>query len=84
LVDFYADWCPPCKVIAPFVEKLAQEYEGKIKVCKINVDQGRQTAMEYGINSIPNLIFFNKGEIIDKVVGAVPYEALVEKIEQYL
>ncbi len=84
LIDFWATWCPPCKIIAPFVEKLAEEYESKAKICKLNVDEGRQTAMTFRIEVIPILIIFKNGEIIDKIIGAVPYEVLAQKVEQHI
>lgn len=72
LVDFYADWCGPCKMMAPVVEALATEYEGKVKIGKLNVDQSPNTAGQYGIMSIPTLLFFKNGEVVNKIVGAVP------------
>jgi len=84
LVDMYSDWCPPCKVIAPFIEKLSNDYGDKIKVGKLNVDEARQTAMTYGIEVIPTLFIFKQGQIVDKIIGAVPYEFLAQKVEQYL
>ncbi len=84
LVDFWATWCPPCKIIGPFVEKLAEEYEGKAKICKLNVDEGRQTAMTYRIEVIPTLIIFKQGKIVDTIIGAVPYEVLAQKVEQHI
>ena len=84
LVDFWATWCPPCKIIGPFVEKLAEEYEGKAKICKLNVDEGRQTAMAHRIEVIPTLIIFKQGKIVDTIIGAVPYEVLAQKVEQHI
>lgn len=84
LVDFYSDWCPPCKIIAPFVETIANNYEGKIKVGKFNVDQGPLVASRYNIEAIPTLLIFKGGETADKIVGAVPYQVLEEKVKQNL
>ena len=84
LVDFWAEWCAPCKMVAPAVEEIAEAYDGKIKVCKLNVDEGQATASEYGIMSIPTLAIFKNGEVVDKIVGAVPKEAIEEKIKPYI
>jgi len=71
LVDFYADWCGPCKMLAPTIEALAQEYEGKVKIGKLNVDEAPDTAQEYGIMSIPTLLCFKNGEVVNKSIGVV-------------
>ena len=71
LVDFYADWCGPCKMLAPVIEALAEEYEGKVKVGKLNVDNAPDTAQNYGIMSIPTLLYFKNGEIVNKSIGVV-------------
>ena len=86
LVDFWAPWCKPCLIAAPVLEKMAQQYKGKLKVCKLNVDQARQTAMKYGIRSIPTLIIFKDGQPVDQIVGVTPnYESdLEQKIESHL
>ncbi|MEA2082603.1 MAG: thioredoxin [Elusimicrobiota bacterium] len=84
LVDFYADWCGPCKMIAPAVEELAKEYEGKIKVCKLDVDEAGQTAAKYRISSIPFVGFFKNGSLADQLIGAVPKEMLAAKIDSIL
>ena len=83
LVDFYADWCGPCKMIAPSVAELAEEYQGVFKIGKLNVDQEQQTAEKFRVMSIPTLIFFKNGQPVETVVGAVPKQALQEKIESY-
>ena len=72
LVDFWAEWCAPCHMVAPTVEEIAKEYEGKLKVCKVNVDDAPQTASRYSIMSIPTLAIFKKGEVVDTIVGVVP------------
>jgi len=71
LVDFYADWCGPCKMLAPTIETLAQEYEGKVKIGKLNVDNAPDTAQNYGIMSIPTLLYFKNGEVVNKSIGVV-------------
>ena len=84
LVDFWADWCGPCKMIAPFVEELAGEYSGRLKVTKMDVDANPRTAMQYGIRSIPTLMVFKGGQAVEQIIGAVPKRHLVEKVAQYL
>ena len=81
LVDFWAPWCGPCQIVAPIVEQIAHEYQGKLKVCKLNVDEAPQAASQYGIMAIPTLAFFKGGEVVDKVMGAMPKEALEVKIK---
>ena len=81
-VDFYADWCGPCKMMSPVIDKLAQEYDGKIKVGKVNVDENGDLAVRYGIMSIPNMCFFKNGEVVDRIVGAVPKPVMKEKFEK--
>ena len=82
LVDFYADWCGPCKMMSPVIDKLAEEFDGKIKVGKVNVDENGDLAVRYGIMSIPNMVFFKNGEVADRVVGAIPKPAMKEKFEK--
>jgi thioredoxin 1 len=84
LVDFWADWCGPCKMIAPFVEELAGDYDGKLKVVKMDVDANPRTAMQYGIRSIPTLLLFNNGQVAEQIVGAVPKRVLVERVTTHL
>ena len=81
-VDFYADWCGPCKMMSPVIDKLAEEFDGKIKVGKVNVDDNGDLAVRYGIMSIPNMVFFKNGEVADRVVGAIPKPAMKEKFEK--
>ena len=84
IVDFWATWCGPCQIIAPVIEQLAGEYEGQLKVAKLDVDSNQQTAMQYGVRSIPSVLFFKGGKVVDTVVGAGPKALLVEKVEQHL
>ena len=81
LVDFWATWCGPCRTIAPIVEELASDYDGKAKVVKLDVDNNPQTAMKYGIRSIPSLLFFKGGKPVDQMVGVVPKRVLADKLD---
>ncbi len=84
LIDFWAVWCGPCKMIAPIVEELATELNGKLKVGKIDVDNNQQVAMKFGIRSIPTLLIFKDGKVVDQIVGAAPKKALMDKISKHL
>ena len=84
MVDFWAEWCGPCRMVAPVVKQLASEYEGKLKVGKLDVDANQQTAMRFNIRSIPSILFFKDGEHVDTVVGAVPKPMLERKIQEHL
>ena len=84
LVDFWAPWCGPCQIVAPAVEEIAEEYQGKLKVCKINVDEAPNTSSRYGIMSIPTLAVFKDGEVMDKVIGALPKSELLKALEAYI
>jgi len=84
LVDFWAAWCGPCRIIAPIIEEIAQEMEGKVKVCKLNVDENPVTPGKYGIRAIPTLIIFKKGEPVEVIVGAVSKTAIVNALNKIL
>ncbi len=84
LVDFWAPWCGPCRMIAPVIEELAEEFSGKAKICKVNTDEEQSIAIEYGIRSIPTILFFKDGEVVDQMVGAHPKQALAEKLNSLL
>ena len=84
MVDFWATWCGPCRAITPIIEELAQEYEGKAVIAKCNVDECDDVPMNYGIRSIPTLLFFKNGELVDKHVGAAPKADIAAKLEALL
>ncbi len=84
IVDFWAVWCGPCKMIAPHVEALADEYKGRAVVAKLDVDSNRQTATRFGIQSIPTLLFFKGGKVVDRVIGAVDKKVLKQKLDALL
>ena len=84
LVDFWAEWCGPCKMIAPSVHDMAMEYDGQLNVAKLDVDSAPNIAMKYGVRSIPALIFFKDGQPVDQIVGAVPKAALKKKIDSVI
>ena len=84
LLDFWAEWCGPCRMIGPIVEELATEYEGKFKIGKMNVDHNPGVPMKYGVRSIPTLLVFKGGEAVDKIVGAVPKTNLTSKLDAQL
>ena len=84
LVDFWATWCGPCRMIAPIVQELSSEYEGRAKVGKLDVDAAQKTAAEFGIRSIPTLLIFKEGKVADQIIGAVPKGQITEKLEAAL
>lgn len=81
LVDFWAEWCGPCRMIGPIVEEMAKEYDGKAVIGKLNVDENGDIAMNYGVRSIPTLLVFKGGQVVDKIVGAVPKPSITNKLE---
>lgn len=84
LVDFYADWCGPCKMMAPVIDQISGEYEGKAKIGKLNVDEFGSTAAKFGVMSIPTMVLIKDGKEVDRIVGAVPKQQLVSKINALL
>jgi thioredoxin 1 len=84
LIDFWATWCGPCRIIAPIVEEMATEYEGKAKIGKLDVDSNQQTSIKYGVRSIPTLLLFKGGELKETIIGAVPKAHLVDKLQSVL
>lgn len=84
LVDFWAPWCGPCRMVAPLVEEIAKEYDGKLKVFKLNTDENMDIAIKYNILSIPTLGFFRGGQMVDRIIGAVPKKVIVEKVTKAL
>ena len=81
LVDFWAEWCGPCKMVGPVIEEMAKEYDGKAVIGKVNVDMNSAISMNYGIRNIPTLLYFKNGQVVDKQVGVVPKATLVGKLE---
>ncbi len=84
VVDFWAEWCGPCRMVGPIIEELANEYEGKVIIGKLDVDENTETPQEYGIRNIPTILFFKDGQIVDKQIGAAQKSAFVAKIEALL
>ncbi len=84
VVDFWAEWCGPCKMLLPIVEELSKDFEGKVKIVKMNVDDAENTPVKYGIRNIPTLLFFKNGEVVDKQVGAAAKPVIAEKINALL
>ncbi|HIS23764.1 MAG TPA: thioredoxin [Candidatus Cryptobacteroides intestinipullorum] len=84
MIDFWATWCGPCRMLAPTVEEIAKEYEGKAVIGKCNVDEASETPMKYGIRNIPTLLFFKGGQLVDRLVGAVPKNEITAKLDALL
>ena len=84
VVDFWATWCGPCRMISPIIDKMAEQYAGRVNVVKCNVDESTDIPMKFGIRNIPTLLFFKGGEMVGKLVGAVPQAEIVKKIEELL
>ncbi len=84
VIDLWAPWCGPCRMVGPVIEKLAEKYDGKVKFCKLNVDENQQTAVTYSVMSIPTLLFFKDGKVADTVIGAMPEQALKPRVDALL
>ncbi|MEX2117044.1 MAG: thioredoxin [Bacteroidota bacterium] len=84
LVDFWAEWCGPCRMVAPIVEEMATEYSGSLKVGKVDVDANQKVSMQFGVRSIPTLLIFKNGKVVDQIIGAVPKRALADKVTKHL
>jgi len=82
VVDFWAEWCGPCKAIAPVIDEISEEYLNKVKFGKVNVDFNQQTAMKFGIRSIPSLLFFKNGSVVNQIIGSVPKDSIIKILEE--
>jgi thioredoxin 1 len=84
VLDFWAEWCAPCRMIGPIIDELASKYEGRVIIGKVDVDENDAIATQFGIRNVPTVLFFKEGQIVDKLVGAIPKATYIEKIEQLL
>lgn len=84
MVDFWAPWCGPCRMIAPIIEEIAEEYQGKAKVGKLNTDENLMLSSKYNIMSIPSMLIFKNGEVVDQIVGAIPKQKIIERLEKWI
>lgn len=84
LVDFFASWCGPCRMMSPIIDELSKEYNGKVRIGKLNVDEQRNTAAKYGVMSIPTMLIFKNGEVVDKIVGALPKQELQNHLNKWI
>ena len=84
MIDFWAEWCGPCRAIGPVVEELSKEFEGRVNIGKVNVDHNPQLSMNYGITSIPAILFIKNGQVVDKLVGAQPKHSFIKRIDSHL
>lgn len=84
LVDFWAIWCPPCSMVAPILDEIAKDYDGRMRIGKVNVDNEIKTANEFGIQNIPTMIIFNQGREVERIIGALPKDQIVKKLEKYV
>jgi thioredoxin 1 len=84
IVDFWAPWCPPCKILGPIIDSIAKKYAGRIVFAKLNVDKNKETPVKYEVMSVPTLLVFKNGKLIDRIIGAMPESALESKIKEYI
>ena len=84
LVDFWAPWCGPCRMLSPVIDQLAQEFDGKAKICKVNSDEENDLAVKYGVRSIPTILFIKDGEVVDQLIGASPKQVFVDKLNSLI
>ncbi len=84
VIDFWAEWCGPCRMVGPIIEELAKDYDGKVNICKVNVDHNAEISMMYGIRNIPTILFIKNGKVVDKQVGAAPKSVLETKVKQHM
>ncbi|MCD6578160.1 thioredoxin [bacterium] len=84
IIDFWAVWCVPCRMVSPIIEQISEEYAGQIKVGKLNVDENRNIAAQFGIMSIPTIMIFQDGQMVDQIIGAVPKSVIIAKVKNYL